>query len=305
MKNNKAILISIVVIAAVLGAVFLNQSKKTDTLPIPQSNQSDALYPENQITHGHGLAVDVFDSNKVYIATHHGLLVLINDKDLYRVGKSKDDYMGFSPHPADSNIFFSSGHPEKGGNIGFQQSSDGAVTWKKVADGVGGPVDFHAMAVSPANPNIVYGWYGGNLQKSTNQGKTWQIVGATDFVVVRLAADPKDDQKLYASSPQGLFVSINQGKTWQPISEFAGSFVATIAIDPANNQTLLSFSEKRKLAKSSDGGNRWESIAENFAGGTVLYIAFNPQNPAIVYALTEKNLLFKSLDRGNKWNKIR
>ena len=303
--KHKTIFIGVFLLIGVVGVVYVSQSKK-GTIPKNRgSNLTENYYPETDITHAHGLAVDGKDPNRLYVATHHGLLVLINEKNLYRIGQSRDDYMGFSSHPADPRIFFSSGHPQRGGNIGFARSVDGAVTWQKVSDGVGGPVDFHAMAVSGANPNLIYGWYGGNLQKSTDQGKTWQVVGATNFVAVRLAADPQDENKIYAASPQGLFVSSNQGTSWQPIGEFAGDFVATVAVDPTNGQNLLAFSEKRKLSVSRNSGSSWESQQENFEGGTILHLAFDPQNPATVYALTEKNILFKSLDGGDTWNKIR
>lgn len=263
---------------------------------------SDKLIPIDSVTHGHGLAVDVTDSSKVYIATHHGLLVLVNDKDLYQVGKKKDDYMGFSPHPTDSKIFFSSGHPSNGGNLGFQKSEDGGFSWKKVSNGLKGPVDFHAMTVSPANHNIVYGWYRGELQRSTDEGKNWEIAGSTNFPVVSLTADPKDENIVYAASPQGLMVSKDKGKEWTSLLD---GFVSTIAINPQDSQKLISYSEKQQLAKSSDGGQTWEKINQGFGGETPLYISFYKQDLKIIYLLTEKNSIYKSIDNGNIWGKIR
>ena len=160
-----------IIILLIFGAyLFSKNSLKNQNVASPTvgdvSNQN--LTPEDSITHGHGLAVDSADSSKVYIATHHGLLVLISDKDLYQVGKSNDDYMGFSPNPKEPNVFFSSGHPQSGGNIGFQTSVDGGVTWRKISDGLDGPVDFHAMGVSSLNPKLIFGWYQGNLQRSSD-----------------------------------------------------------------------------------------------------------------------------------------
>lgn len=89
--KNKKLVIGIIVLV-LLGGVIWWSNKKPNPSPVEVSNQSDQqkLYPESEITHGHGLAVDVTDSAKVYIATHHGLLVLVNDADLYRVGTSND-----------------------------------------------------------------------------------------------------------------------------------------------------------------------------------------------------------------------
>ena len=269
---------------------------------------SNNLTPEQAITHGHGLAVDVQDPIKLYIATHQGLLVLINDKDLYRVGNSEDDLMGFSPDPTDANVLFTSGHLSLGGNIGFQKSEDGGFTWKKISDGVDGPVDFHAMAISRVNPNLIYGWHQGNLQRSTDQGKNWEIVNS-DLRPIYLAADSQDENVVYAATTdgQGAMVSRDQGATWTPLSpELQGGFVSAVAIHPQDSKTLLTFSEKLGgLGKSTDAGKTWKKVSEGFNGEVVLYIAFSTIDPNIVYALTEGNGLYKSTDTGESWVKIR
>lgn len=295
--NGKNILIGGAVILIVIGAsVFLSQ--RTSTTGV---NQSKELTPVSSITHGHGLAVDAKDSSKVYIATHHGLLVLLSDKDLFAVGSKRDDYMGFSKHPIDSNIFFSSGHPATGGNIGFQKSEDGGFTWKKISDGLEGPVDFHAMTVSPANPNLIYGWFRGAIQRSIDGGKNWQMF-PNNFVVVNLATDPNDENIVYAASPQGLMVSTDKGEQWNALMD---GFVSTLAVNPKNSQSLISFSEKQRLAKSENGGKTWTKISESFSGETPLFLAFDSIQPDTIYTLTEKNSLYKSTDSGTIWSKIR
>lgn len=295
----------IAVVAVIVGGgILLLSQRGGNTNNSPSSN----LYPEQAISHGHGLAVDVKDSNNLYIATHHGLLVLMNEKDLFRVGKSKDDYMGFSPHPTDPSVFFSSGHPSYGGNIGFQKSEDGGFTWEKVSNGVNGPVDFHAMAVSPVNPNLIYGWHQGNLQKSTDQGKNWEIVNR-DLLPVYLAADSQDENTVYAATPrgQGVMVSRDKGMSWSSLSqELEGGAVSVIAVHPKDAKVLLVFSEKLGgLGKSVDQGKTWQKVNHNFDGETILHIVFDKNNPTVVYALTHENKLFKSVDAGDTWNNIR
>src|SRR3989344_4881455 len=303
MKNyTKYIVIVALIATAGLGTYALTRNGGSG------DTAQNQLYPEQAISHGHGLSVDVKDSSKVYIATHYGLLVLQNEKDLYRIGKSRDDYMGFSPHPTDSNIFFSSGHPSRGGNIGFQRSDDGGFTWKKVANGVNGPVDFHAMAVSPVNPNLVFGWYQGNVQRSTDQGKTWEIVNR-EVLAVYLAADSGDENVVYAAMPrgEGVLVSRDKGVNWSSLSkDLEGGMVSVIAVHPNSAKILLTFSEKLGgLGKSSDGGQTWKKVNSTFNGETILHIAFDSNKPEIVYGLTEKNSLYKSVDTGETWNKIR
>lgn len=306
--KNKNIIFGVVgiIVLFVVGFVIVNSGRKSQLSTNDQSsNKQEAgnqLATVDSITHAHGLSVDVVDASKVYVATHHGLLVLQNDKELNRVGVAQDDYMGFSAHPTDSKVFFSSGHPENGGNIGFQKSEDGGVTWVKISDGIQGPVDFHAMTISPVNPNLIYGWYRGMLQRSPDQGKTWEIATTTSYPIVNLAADTKDENKVFAATPQGLMISTNRGTEWSTLFE---GFVSVVAINPLDSQKLLSFSEKYGLAKSSAGGKNWEKLKETFSGETPLFIAFSKQNPEIVYSLTEKNSIYKSSDSGDSWKKIR
>ncbi len=298
---KKIIIILVLVIVGIL--VLVISTKKSDAPQVSDSKQK--LRPQETITHGHGLAMDPNDSSKLYIATHHGLLLLENDKDLYQVGTATDDYMGFSPHPTDGKVFFSSGHPAAGGNIGFQKSEDGALSWHKVSNGLGGPVDFHAMTVSLANHNLVYGSYHGAVQRSMDQGKTWEKF-PVNFVIVNFAADPSDENIIYAASPQGLFVSKDKAQTWTELLDPAkGGFISSVSIDPQNSKNLLVYSEKMGLIRSGDSGITWIEVKADFAGETPLYIVFAKNVINIGYILTEKNSIYKSTDNGLTWKKIR
>ncbi len=301
--ENKNVLFGIIAIV-IIGSIVLFSNGGDKAV---EDSLANNLYLEESITHGHGLAVDVTDPNKLYIATHHGLLALINEKDLYRVGKSKDDYMGFSTHPTETNTFFSSGHPSVGGNIGFQKSEDGGITWKKVSNGINGPVDFHAMTLSSVNPNIFYGWYQGSLQRSVDQGENWEIVNK-NLLPVYLATDSQDENVVYAATPQGqgIMVSRDKGITWSSLSpQLEGGAVSVLAINPGNAKVILVFSEKLGgLGKTSDSGKIWKKVSGEFNGETILHIAFSRNNPNIVYALTQKNKIYKSNDTGDTWNLI-
>lgn len=288
----------IIVLLAIFAIIFLSRFFGNDS----SDAAANQLYPVRAITHAHGLGVDVADSSKLYIATHHGLLVLLNEKNLYTVGKSQDDYMGFSPHPTNPQVFFSSGHPSRGGNIGFQKSQDGGFNWKIVSLGIEGPVDFHAMAVSSANPEIIYGWYQGNLQRSDNGGKSWSIANSELQHIVAMTTDPKDENVVYAATVQGLMVSRNKGKDWSQLSDdLTGTQVSGIAVNPKEPEKMLSFSSRLELAKSNDAGKTWEKINEKFNDETPLYIAYDKQNPAVVYTITEKQKIYKSTDGGDTW----
>lgn len=298
---QKNYLIAGVVIILLIGGLFLFGSNGKQNGDDTQST----LTPVSSFSHSHGIAVDVTDAKKVYVATHEGLYLLSDDKDLYQIGKTRDDLMGFSPHPTETQIFFSSGHPSRGGNIGFQKTTDGGLSWTRISDGLGGRVDFHSMTVSQISPSIVYGFFGGKLQRSTDEGRTWEYAKGT-IAPISLSSDTKDESTLYASTQNGVQVSKDKGETWQSVSpQLEGGAVSVFVIDPTSTYALA-FSEKLGgMGKSVDGGTTWQKVQETFGSEAVLYIAFSKSQTGVVYALTNKNSVYKSTDSGTLWTKVR
>ncbi len=292
-QSSKLYLTTVGVLAVIAVAVvgLANDSKESES-----ANQA----PVSSFRHAHGLAADIADPAKLYIATHEGLFLLQNDKDLYRVGSKSDDYMGFSAHPTNASVFFTSGHPVGGGNLGFQKSEDGAKSWTKLSSGAGGPVDFHAMAVGQVDPNLAYGSFAGALQRSTDGGATWQVLKSNVSNVLSLTTDSKEKDSVYAATTAGLFMSKDQAQTFSPLGTLGA--VSALAVNPTDNLELLSFSQSQGLAKSSDGGKTWNRLPFS---GEAMFIAYSKPAPSTVYVLTEDNGISKSIDAGASWTKIR
>lgn len=284
-----------------LGLVVLfTQGPKGD--PEPQTY----LTPASTLRDAHGLAVDVSDPSKLWIASHHGLYLLKGDKDLFQVGSGRDDYMGFSPHPTDPKTFFTSGHPIFGGNLGFQVSRDAGRTWEKVSNGGGAlPADFHAMAVGGEEGSHVYGWYAGSLHASANQGRAWRVLkpdlgGAN---IITLAADRKEPRTVYAGSTDGAWVSRDAGETWQLLSpDLKGAAITALALGQEGK--MAAYMADRGLMRSEDAGTSWQQ--ENaYTGAVGMHLAWDPNTPGTLY-LIDRNLdIHKSLDGGKSWNAIR
>ena len=300
---TKKLIIGILIVIGLIG-FFLVSS------PVDKQNQTSDNYltPANGLKDVHGLSVDVSGSSKVWIANHSGLYLLKDDKNLFAVGSKRDDYMGFSPHPTDANIFFTSGHPTSGGNIGFQKSTDAGRTWQKVSNGVNGPVDFHAMAISQVDPNVIYGYYRGQLQRSTNEGQDWQILNTNlqDAQIISLTTDTSEKYTVFAATTSGLLVSRNQGQTWAQASEnLKNNTINAVAINPKNNQELLAYGQSLGLTKSVDGGKTWTKIDTALAGSPVLYMSYDKSNPSTIYAINQTLEIYKTVDSANTWNKVR
>lgn len=296
----KKFLIGIGVLVALIAVIALAGS--SDKQQNGSNNTSDSTGSVT-LQDAHGLSVDRSDNSKVYVATHTGLLVLSNDKELQRVGISQDDYMGFSAHPTDANTFYSSGHPNGGGNIGFQKSVDGGKTWQKVSNGVGGPVDFHTMTVSQTDPNIVYGVYRRQLQRSSDEGKNWEIVNANIGNVITLITDSTSKDTVYAGTTNGLYVSKNRGNEWNKINGIVGA-VTAVAVSPGNTQNMFVYADGQGLMRSSDGGTIWTNL-KGYSGNMVVQLATDRQNPSTIYLINQTLDIQKTTNGGDSWAKVR
>lgn len=245
-------------------------------------------------THIHGLAVDRVDPAFLFVATHHGL---------YRVGPDGEaelvsvvqDFMGFNPHPTDGSTLYASGHPAGGGNLGFIASSDGGKTWVEISPGLNGPVDFHQMTVSPADPQTIYGAYG-DIQVSRDGGKTWEIAGPAPERLIDLAASAKDKDTLYAATETGLSVSLDSGKSWKPLMQ--GPPVTLVEVTP---DAVYAFILGDGLLSSPEGQFKWTALSGDWGERYFLHLAADPSDPNRLFAATGDGQVLASKDAGKTW----
>jgi photosystem II stability/assembly factor-like uncharacterized protein len=248
-------------------------------------------------THYHGIAFARSGTAVLLLASHHGLFAVDKAGNATQVSVVQD-YMGFSPEPSDPLTYFASGHPHTGGNSGFLKSVDGGATWKQISSGVNGPVDFHQMDVSPADPQTIYGNYGG-LQVSHDGGNTWAAVGPVPDSLIAIAASSVKAETLYAATKNGLHISVNGGVNWQPLA-FDGEVVGMVKSGPKG--MLLAFVLGKGLMKATEEKPmEWTSVSNGFGDAIVLHLAINPKNNTQLALTTQDNAVLESKDNGVTW----
>jgi hypothetical protein len=247
-------------------------------------------------THIHGLAVDRADPTHLFIATHHGLYRAGPDGSAVRVSIVQD-FMGFNAHPDTPGTLLASGHPAGGGNLGFIASTDGGKTWTEISPGVDGPVDFHQMSVSPADPATIYGAYG-QLQVSHDGGKSWAIAGPLPDRLIDIAGSTLRDYMLYAATETGLHVSHDGGVSWQALIEDA----PVTMIDTAPDGTLYAFVFGRGLVSAREAVFDFTTVGSGWGDRFLLHFAVDPTDPARLYAATGANEVLQSTDGGRSWS---
>nr|WP_163501351.1 exo-alpha-sialidase [Halomonas socia] len=253
-----------------------------------------------QQTHIHGLAFDRAESERIWLATHHGFYAIGADRLARRVSEETHDFMGFTPHPTDAETFFASGHPARGGNLGVVVSSDGGKHWEQRSPGADGPVDFHQLTVSEADPDVLYGAFAGQLQVSHDGGQQWQIQERAPDGLIALAASSRDSEHLYAATQDGLLLSPDGGLRWRPIhpERRPASLVA------AHDGRLYAFMLGAGLITAEEASREWDVVERDWGERYLLHLAVDPNDPERLVASDDEGRLLLSDNGGRDWSTL-
>ena len=184
---------------------------------------------------------------------------------------------------------------------GIWKTEDAGTTWVNVSDGYLKTSSVGALAVSDADPSVIYAGmgestirsdvsHGDGVYKSTDAGRSWMHVGLADSRhISEIRIHPRDPDRVYVAAlghaygphpDRGVFRSTDGGANWQRVlyrDERAGA--ADLSLDPRNPTILYAslweahrnFYELASggpgsgLWKSTDGGDTWSDITANIA----------------------------------------
>ena len=248
-------------------------------------------------THVHGIAIAGGDRPRVLLAMHHGLFEIDSPGEGRRVSADTNDYMGFTPHPTESGVLLASGHPPGGGNLGVVVSRDGGQTWAQLSPGVRGPVDFHQMDISRANPEVVHGAHGA-LQVSRDGGRSWKVVARLPEGLIDLAASAVDEDRLFAATRAGLLYSVDGGRTWRPahLRKTPATMVQT-----GHEGEIYAFVGGAGLLRAEEPSLGWTVVSDTFGDRYVLHLAVDPGDSRHFYVVTTAGEVLESRDGGASW----
>lgn len=157
--------------------------------------------------------------------------------------------------------------------------------------------DFHSMAVSPVDPNLVlYGHHGGVL-RSTDGGRTWQttnLTGQTDDAMGMGFAGAAGET-IFAAGHDTFFKSEDAGLTWERIKpKLPGTDVHGLAVAPDDPNRLYAHVVRYGLFRSDDGGESWAKAAT--VPGDIMTLTAGPDGR--VYAASMSQGILRSDDGG-------
>jgi photosystem II stability/assembly factor-like uncharacterized protein len=183
------------------------------------------------------------------------------------------------------------------GSAGLFKTTNGGTTFTSIFND-GGTLSIGAIALSPADPDVVYVGtgegnlrncvsFGDGLYKTTDGGKTWTNLGLRDSErFTRIAVNPKDPNIVFAAAmghlwgpnrERGLYRSTDAGATWKQVlyvNEQTGA--SDVAVDPKDPDIVYcgmyeilrqpwhvqSGGPGSGLYRSADGGATWTKLTD-------------------------------------------
>lgn len=297
--SNKTKIFIVTVATAVVIGILVAMALVTLTTQhlVSESNSSRTVFWR----HIHGLGIDPVHRNILYIATHGDFYWSVNDEPPSKIDEQRADYMAFNAPYAQGVPLYASGHPATGGNTGLIKSTDGGKTWQEISDVLDSPIDFHAMAVSKSDPDIIIGFdsAGSGLFKTIDAGINWQKIEFSEYVSA-LTISPTDSNLVFAGTGNGILVSSDGANTWTTLEQYKGLLIFALSFDEKG--TLYASTDSFGLSKSSDLGISWEKIDSPKL--TIMSIAVDAQNKVLYiagYSPDGFQEVYKSSDDGNTW----
>ena len=120
----------------------------------------------------------------------------------------------------------------------------------------------------------------GGLLKSTDAGKTFQVIPGMDDDVHRTVINPLNPDRIYITTGIGMYVSGDGGKTWEQWTDLhheIGGYPDLLVLHPRQPELLFVASAQKgpgswfqehfagsRISKSTNGGKTWEAVHNGF-----------------------------------------
>ena len=177
--------------------------------------------------------------------------------------------------PINSLVYYSGGTVLSGSYsvMCVSKSTDAGVTWptRSFLNATTGYC--YALAVDPANSNVVYAGGNPGVYKSTDAGLSWSSfsIGITGFVY-DIKVNPLNTNLVYAGSADGVFKSTNAGSSW---TDVGCDSVNALLINSSHPDTVYA-GTGYGVFLSTNAGGAWAAMNAGLANLKVKALARNP-----------------------------
>ncbi|MCY3979434.1 MAG: hypothetical protein OXG23_15155 [Chloroflexi bacterium] len=189
-------------------------------------------------------------------------------------------------------------------NGGVARSADGGKSWSAHPFRAPAPL-VTCLALSPSFEGdgcALAGAFEDGVFRSADGGETWRAVnhGLFDHSIYALTLSPHfaDDGVAYVGTGSGIYRSENGGRLWWDLTMPLGD-ETVLSLALADSGALYAGCEARGMLRSSDGGERWETMLET--DGAVNGV--NLTASGAIVAQVDDGLLL-SRDDGANWSEV-
>jgi photosystem II stability/assembly factor-like uncharacterized protein len=162
--------------------------------------------------------------------------------------------------------------------------------------------DFHALAFSPDNPNVVFFGHHNGIMRSDDSGRTWMpLVERQNFDAMGLAVSRANGRLVYLAGHNVFQVSTDGGASWQPVDHnLPGTDIHGFAMSPDDPNRLYAFVVGNGVLQSGVGGRTWQALVGEVPGD-IMGMAAAGGTPEMLYAGSMRFGVLRSTDGGQSW----
>ncbi len=164
----------------------------------------------------------------------------------------------------------------------------------------------------------------GGLLKSTDAGKTFQVIPGMDDDVHRTVINPLNPDRIYITTGIGMYVTGDGGKTWEQWTDLhheIGGYPDLLVLHPRQPELMFVASAEKgpgswrkshfagsRVSKSTDGGKTWQVLRQGLPDR--LRPAFEAMcledwgDSFSVFAATATGEVWCSDDGGEHWSEV-
>jgi photosystem II stability/assembly factor-like uncharacterized protein len=167
------------------------------------------------------------------------------------------------------------------------------------------------ILVDPRNSNHLYAstWAlysgGGGVYRSTDAGRTWQVIGLAHETVRAIAQAPTNPKIFVAGTLTGVYRSMDDGTTWERITPAKHDDLRnfdSVAFDPRDENVIYAGTYHLPWKTTNDGKD-WFPIGKGMIDDSdVMSVVVDPANPDNVHA-TACSGIYHSTNGAQQWTR--
>ena len=179
-----------------------------------------------------------------------------------------------------------------GASGGIFKSTDGGSTWKQLDAGL--PQVLQAnLAIAPSNTKVLYAMVAGSPSKEA------AARGAREEMGLYRSDDAGEHWHLAVNGAKGGGAATPREPDERPLLRIGGGDLATLAIDPKDENTV--YSASIVFWRSENGGVTWSAVRGAPGGDDYQKVWINPNDPNILLVVSDQGAVVSS-NRGVSWS---